>query len=165
VLWSNIISYVRSSDLKPENLLLDDDFRIKITDFGTGKLLGPGGTLKSCQCCDRTKIILALVETAKTFVGTSQYVSPELLEANETSRRSVTVHISILVIMTDFWSSSDLWALGCIIYQMIAGRFTFTGLSEYLTWQKIKQLDYSFPEGFDPEAKDLVQRLIVGIIS
>jgi len=112
-------------DLKPENLLLDDDYRIKITDFGTGKLLGPG------------------VETAKTFVGTSQYVSPELLEANETSR------------------SSDLWALGCIIYQMIAGRFTFTGLSEYLTWQKIKQLDYSFPEGFDPEAKDLVQRLIV----
>ncbi|KIM91989.1 hypothetical protein PILCRDRAFT_57018 [Piloderma croceum F 1598] len=116
-------------DLKPENLLLDDDFRIKITDFGTGKLLGPG------------------VETAKTFVGTSQYVSPELLEANETSR------------------SSDLWALGCIIYQMIAGRFTFTGLSEYLTWQKIKQLDYSFPEGFDSEAKDLVQRLIVCIIS
>jgi 3-phosphoinositide dependent protein kinase-1 len=102
VLWSNIISYVHSSDLKPENLLLDDDFRIKITDFGTGKLLGPGGTLKSCQCCDQTKIILALVETAKTFVGTSQYVSPELLEANETSRRSVTVHISILVIMTDF---------------------------------------------------------------
>lgn len=44
---------------------------------------------------------------------------------------------------------------------MIAGRFTFTGLSEYLTWQKIKQLDYSFPEGFDPEAKDLVQKLIV----
>lgn len=31
------------SDLKPENLLLDDKFRIKITDFGTGKILGPGG--------------------------------------------------------------------------------------------------------------------------
>jgi hypothetical protein len=29
------------------------------------------------------------VETAKTFVGTSQYVSPELLEANETSKRPV----------------------------------------------------------------------------
>jgi 3-phosphoinositide dependent protein kinase-1 len=48
---------------------------------------------------------------------------------------------------------------------MIAGRFTFTGLSEYLTWQKIKQLDYSFPEGFDPEAQDLVQKLIVGFIT
>jgi 3-phosphoinositide dependent protein kinase-1 len=44
---------------------------------------------------------------------------------------------------------------------MIAGRFTFTGLSEYLTWQKIKQLDYTFPDGFDLEAKDLVQKLIV----
>ena len=44
---------------------------------------------------------------------------------------------------------------------MIAGRFAFQGLSEYLTWQKIKRLDYSFPEGFDEEAKDLVRKLLV----
>jgi len=30
------------SDLKPENLLLDDDYRIKIADFGTGKVLESG---------------------------------------------------------------------------------------------------------------------------
>ena len=46
---------------------------------------------------------------------------------------------------------------------MISGRFAFQGLSEYLTWQKIKQLDYSFPENFDENAKDLVQRLLVRI--
>ncbi|KAH9983613.1 kinase-like domain-containing protein [Russula compacta] len=113
-------------DLKPENLLLDDDFRIKVTDFGTGKLID-----------------VPPERATKTFVGTAQYVSPELLEANETSK------------------SSDLWALGCVLYQMIAGRFAFQGLSEYLTWQKIKQLDYTFPEGFDPEAADLVRRLLV----
>ncbi|EGN99799.1 hypothetical protein SERLA73DRAFT_72588 [Serpula lacrymans var. lacrymans S7.3] len=112
-------------DLKPENLLLDDAFRIKLTDFGTGKLLEPS------------------VDRAKSFVGTAQYVSPELLESGETSK------------------SSDLWSLGCIIYQMIAGRFAFQGLSEYYTWQKIKQLDYSFPDGFDEEAKDIVQKLLV----
>lgn len=44
---------------------------------------------------------------------------------------------------------------------MIAGRFTFTGLSDYLTWQKIKKVEYSFPEGFDEQAMDLVQKLIV----
>ncbi|KAF8262874.1 kinase-like domain-containing protein [Lactarius quietus] len=113
-------------DLKPENLLLDDDFRIKVTDFGTGKLID-----------------VPPERATKTFVGTAQYVSPELLEANETSK------------------SSDLWALGCVLYQMIAGRFAFQGLSEYLTWQKIKLLDYTFPEGFDPEAADLVRRLLV----
>lgn len=57
--------------------------------------------------------------------------------------------------------SSDLWAIGCIIYQMIAGRFAFQGLSEYLTLQKVKQMDYSFPDGFDEHAKDLVQKLLV----
>lgn len=41
-LLSSLLTSVYS-DLKPENLLLDDDFRIKITDFGTGKLLDPGG--------------------------------------------------------------------------------------------------------------------------
>ncbi|CDO69253.1 hypothetical protein BN946_scf185042.g155 [Trametes cinnabarina] len=109
-------------DLKPENLLLDDAFRIKITDFGTGKILDSGG------------------EPTKTFVGTAQYVSPELLEHNESSK------------------SSDFWALGCIIYQMIAGRFVFRGLSD---WQKIKQLEYSFPEGFDDQAQDLIRKLLV----
>lgn len=46
---------------------------------------------------------------------------------------------------------------------MISGRFAFQGLSEYLTWEKIKRLDYSFPDGFSEDAKDLVQKLLVSI--
>lgn len=44
---------------------------------------------------------------------------------------------------------------------MITGRFAFHGLSEYLTWQKVKALDYTFPDGFDEQAKDLVGKLLV----
>lgn len=73
------------SDLKPENLLLDDGYRIKITDFGTGKILESGSEyfpLNIAIFCS-----LMLVEKAETWVGTAQYVAPELLEAKETSRR------------------------------------------------------------------------------
>jgi len=38
-----MLPYWLGSDLKPENLLLDDAFRMKITDFGTGKLIDIGG--------------------------------------------------------------------------------------------------------------------------
>ena len=44
---------------------------------------------------------------------------------------------------------------------MIAGRFAFQGASDYMTWQKIKKLEYDFPPGFDEQAKDLVQKLLV----
>lgn len=44
---------------------------------------------------------------------------------------------------------------------MISGRFAFHGLSEYLTWQKVKALDYTCPDGFDEQAKDLVGKLLV----
>ncbi|KAJ4494043.1 kinase-like domain-containing protein [Lentinula edodes] len=111
-------------DLKPENLLLDASYRLKIADFGTAKILN------------------ADVETER-FVGTAQYIAPELVVANESSE------------------SSDLWALGCVLYQMISGRFAFSALSEYLTLQKVKQVEYTFPEGFDNNAKDLVQKLLV----
>lgn len=44
---------------------------------------------------------------------------------------------------------------------MIAGRFAFQGASDYMTWQKIKKLEYDFPDGFNDQAKDLVQKLLV----
>ncbi|KAG8820921.1 pkb-activating kinase-like protein [Serendipita sp. 399] len=82
-------------------------------------------------------------DQVEKWVGTAQYQPPELLTHSETT------------------AASDLWALGCIVYEMIAGQFAFRGLSTYLIWQKIKAVEYDLPDGFEPAAADLVQRLLV----
>jgi 3-phosphoinositide dependent protein kinase-1 len=128
-------------DLKPENVLLDDHMHVKITDFGTAKILQrtddqPGNIPLGGE---------ANVEDnrANSFVGTAEYVSPELLTDKNACK------------------ASDLWAFGCIIYQLLAGRPPFKAGNEYQTFQKIVALEYEFPKGFPEVARDLVERLLV----
>ncbi|KAF8925623.1 pkb-activating kinase-like protein [Haplosporangium gracile] len=129
------VEYVHSQgvihrDLKPENILLDHRMYVKLTDFGTAKMLEPSEDgIES--------------DRANSFVGTAEYVSPELLTEKAACK------------------SSDLWALGCIIYQLLAGRPPFKGSNEYQTFQKIVRLEYTFPAGFPKTAMDLVSRLLV----
>jgi 3-phosphoinositide dependent protein kinase-1 len=61
--------------------------------------------------------------------------------------------------------SSDLWALGCIIYQLLAGLPPFHAVNEYQCFQKITKLEYQFPDGFPEAGADLVQKLLVSIFS
>ncbi|KAF7510101.1 hypothetical protein GJ744_007000 [Endocarpon pusillum] len=128
-------------DLKPENVLLDDNMHVKITDFGTAKILdspktGSGSSAFQPDAApDNTR--------ASSFVGTAEYVSPELLADKNACK------------------ASDLWAFGCIIYQLLAGRPPFKAGNEYQTFQKIVALDYEFPRGFPEVARDLVERLLV----
>lgn len=59
------------------------------------------------------------------------------------------------------WYRVDLWALGCIIYQMLEGRPPFKAGTEYFTFQKVMAREFVMPSHFSPEAKDLVDRLLV----
>nr|CAD7260263.1 unnamed protein product [Timema shepardi] len=121
-------------DLKPENILLDERMHILITDFGSAKILETEPEIKEEG---------PQLERRNSFVGTAQYVSPELLTDKSASK------------------SSDLWALGCIIYQMVSGLPPFRSRSEYLIFQKILKLDYDFPDGFSQSVRDLVEKLVV----
>ncbi|ESP01382.1 hypothetical protein LOTGIDRAFT_111786 [Lottia gigantea] len=114
-------------DLKPENILLNDKMHILITDFGSAKIL------------EDTEVNNGI----NSFVGTAQYVSPEVLSSKQA------------------YYSSDLWALGCIIYQFLSGLPPFRGGHEYQIFQKISKLDYEFPDGFSDVARNLVEQLLV----
>lgn len=132
-------------DLKPENVLLDGEMHIKITDFGTAKILETPRTSSSANGIPPLgpPSEIPKEERASSFVGTAEYVSPELLTEKNACK------------------ASDLWAFGCIIYQLLAGRPPFKAGNEYQTFQKIVALNYEFPIGFPAVARDLVERLLV----
>ncbi|PNP40324.1 hypothetical protein TGAMA5MH_07651 [Trichoderma gamsii] len=134
-------------DLKPENVLLDHQMHVKITDFGTARLLPDPRTTQDTKADGGDGLDSDSRNgddgRAASFVGTAEYVSPELLTHKNACK------------------ASDLWAFGCIIYQLLAGRPPFKAGSEYLTFQKIVNLEYEFPQGFPPLARDLVERLLV----
>src|SRR5271170_1023487 len=140
-------------DLKPEkyqnfnivvncSILLDSSMRIKITDFGTAKLLDLPNRHDSPVATPQDSGD-DISSRANSFVGTAEYVSPELLTDKNACK------------------ASDLWAFGCIIYQLLAGRPPFKAANEYQTFQKIVGLEYTFPDGFPSVARDLVERLLV----
>lgn len=81
-------------------------------------------------------------ESANKFTGTAFYVSPEVLHTGRAGY------------------SSDLWALGCVVYQMFVGRPPFQAESQYLIMQQIKERALTFPPYFPEDAKDLVERLL-----
>jgi 3-phosphoinositide dependent protein kinase-1 len=131
-------------DLKPENILLNEKMHIMITDFGSAKLLpadpdgGSGSNYPGCSTGDEP-----VPCKRGSFVGTAQYVSPEVLSGGVTSY------------------ASDLWAFGCVLYQMVTGMPPFQSQSEFLIFQKIQKLEYTFYEGFDEHAKELIKSLLV----
>ena len=132
-------------DLKPENVLLDDQMHVKITDFGTAKLLPDPRAQDPTQrgVPEPSNAEPEGDGRAASFVGTAEYVSPELLTHKTAGK------------------ASDIWAFGCIIYQLLVGRPPFKAGSEYLTFQKIVNLEYEFPSGFPMAARDLVERCLV----
>lgn len=119
-------------DIKPENILLDALMKIKLTDFGTAKLLDKD-----------TNNSYNLLTRSKSFVGTAEYVSPELLNDNYVDYKC------------------DIWAFGCILFQMIAGKPPFKATNEYLTFQKVMKIQYAFTAGFPLIIRDLVKQILV----
>ena len=81
----------------------------------------------------------------KTFVGTAEYVSPEVISNIPAGY------------------GADLWAFGVILYQMYCGQTPFKSATNYLTFKNIEKTQIVYPDNINvPKiAKDLIDRILV----
>ena len=157
-------------DLKPENIGLDEDMHLKLFDFATAIKTNKYFDLKKMQfvdindddmlyimeenenCKAKDNIIkidnMQILLLSHLFVGTPEYVSPEVLEHNYPL----------------IGPSVDIWAFGVMLYLFFTGTTPFKAKKESEILDNIKNVKYTLDnnENIIPDdAKDLISKIFV----
>jgi beta-lactam-binding protein with PASTA domain/predicted Ser/Thr protein kinase len=112
-------------DLKPHNVLLDDEDRVKVTDFGIAR----------AGASDMT-------ETG-SIMGTAQYLSPEQAQGHAVSQ------------------SSDLYAVGVILFELLTGHVPFDADSAVTIALKHVSEAPPAPSAFDPSVPPALEAIVL----
>ena len=123
-------------DLKPENILVNEDGYLLICDFGISKMINPDEG-----------------EISYTFIGTMEYMAPEMITAKASKNRGYDLSV-------------DWWALGSLIYELLIGIPPFYHHNQHKMAKLIRKKELVFPDltgrniFVSEEAKDLIRKLL-----
>ncbi|MCD9558840.1 hypothetical protein HAX54_016466 [Datura stramonium] len=116
-------------DIKLQNILLSEDDKVKIADFGLAKRIGTNND----------------DDFRGELRGTPLYMSPEIVTGGEQG------------------TPADIWALGCVVAEMVAGvpAYRFSGVTELLMAIGVKNQLPQIPEKLSEEGKDFLGKCFV----
>jgi serine/threonine-protein kinase len=131
-------------DLKPANIKLRADGTVKVLDFGLAKALEPAAAVAADVSASPTITSPAMTERG-VILGTAAYMSPEQAKGRAADKRS------------------DVWAFGCVLYEMLAGRRAFEGedISDTLATILKGEPDWS---ALPPDLPHAIRELIRGCL-
>jgi eukaryotic-like serine/threonine-protein kinase len=129
-------------DLKPANVKVTNDDAVKVLDFGLAKAIeGDAATIDIATSPTMSR----MATLAGVLLGTAAYMSPEQAKGKAVDRRA------------------DIWAFGCVLYEMLTGKMAFSGetVTDTLAAVITKDPDWSLlPAATPVRVRMLLQRCL-----
>jgi eukaryotic-like serine/threonine-protein kinase len=132
-------------DLKPANIKLRPDGTVKVLDFGLAKAMEPASGVGADVTHSPTITTPAMLTGVGVILGTAAYMSPEQARGRPAGKRS------------------DVWALGCVLYEMLTGKRAFDGedVGETLAAVIKSEPDWNaLPRDVPPAVRALIERCL-----
>ncbi|HVP38496.1 MAG TPA: protein kinase [Candidatus Saccharimonadales bacterium] len=131
-------------DLKPGNIKITSSGEVKVLDFGLAKG-GAGSEPPSGLDLSQSPTLTQARTAAGVILGTAAYMSPEQARGRSVDRRA------------------DIWAFGCVLYEMLTGRQAFEGETVTDTLAAILKSEpdaSSLPASVPPRLRGLLERCL-----